>query len=104
MARLMPQNEKNKTEDKQSDFEKVVMAGVGAIVKTVEAAEDLLEDLIKKGETIFEHGKALNEELKHKKKKAGSGDSTEEADNEEEATGEEATGEKTSEEETKAGE
>jgi len=64
--------EENNTPDEHGSFEKVVIAAVGAITKTVEAAGEVLEELIKKGEDFFQHGKAVNEELKHKKKETES--------------------------------
>ena len=56
-------------ENEQSNFEKIIMAGVGAITKTAETAGDLLDELVKKGALSVEQGKALNEELKHDIKK-----------------------------------
>ena len=52
-------------DEEQSNLEKIILAGVGAITKTAETAGDLLEELVKKGELTVEQGKALNEELKH---------------------------------------
>jgi len=65
------------SEKEQGSLEKVLLAGVGAIVKTAETAVELLEDLVKKGEQFFEHGKAVNEELKHKRKEHKKQDETE---------------------------
>jgi len=53
-------------------IEKVVMAAVGAIAKAVESAGEVLEELIKKGDDFIHHGKAVNEELKHKIKETKS--------------------------------
>ena len=61
----MPEEEKS-THDEHG-LEKVVMAAVGAIAKAVESAGEVLEELIKKGDDFIHHGKAINEELKHKK-------------------------------------
>ena len=52
-------------ENEKTSFEKIIMAGVGAITKTAETAGDLLDELVKKGALSVEQGKALNEELKH---------------------------------------
>jgi len=56
-------------ENEKVSFEKIIMAGVGAITKTAETAGDLLDELVKKGAISVEQGKALNEELKHDIKK-----------------------------------
>ena len=45
---------------------KVFLAGVGALATTVEKSQEIVDDLVKKGELTVEQGKALNEELKHK--------------------------------------
>ena len=42
---------------------KVFLAGVGALV---EKSQEIVDDLVKKGELTVEQGKALNAELKHK--------------------------------------
>ena len=49
----------------RSGLEKIILAGIGAVTKTAETANELLEELVKKGELTIEQGKALNEELKH---------------------------------------
>ena len=56
-------------EEEKVSFEKIIMAGVGAITKTAETAGDLLDELVKKGALSVDQGKALNEELKHDIKK-----------------------------------
>jgi len=56
-------------ENEKVSFEKIIMAGVGAITKTAETAGDMLDELVKKGALSVEQGKALNEELKHDIKK-----------------------------------
>ena len=53
------------SENERSTLETILFAGVGAVTKTAEAAGELLEELVKKGELTVEQGKALNEELKH---------------------------------------
>ena len=45
---------------------KVFLAGVGALATTVEKSQEIVDDLVKKGEL----GKALNAELKHKVEEA----------------------------------
>ena len=44
---------------------KLLLAGVGAVAATCEKGEEVLRDLVKKGELTVEQGKVLNEELKH---------------------------------------
>ena len=45
---------------------KVFLAGVGALATTVEKSQEIVDDLVKKGELTVEQSKALNAELKHK--------------------------------------
>lgn len=45
---------------------KVFLAGVGALATTVERSQEIVDDLVRKGELTVEQGKALNAELKHK--------------------------------------
>lgn len=49
---------------------KVFLAGVGALATTVEKSQEIVDDLVKKGEITVEQGKALNAELKHKAEEA----------------------------------
>ena len=44
--------------------------GVGALATTVEKSQEIVDDLVKKGELTVEQGKALNAELKHKVEEA----------------------------------
>ncbi len=44
---------------------KFLLAGIGAAATTAEKSQEILEDLVKKGELTVEQGKALNQELKH---------------------------------------
>ena len=59
-------------EDTMADFDfgeglrKVFLAGVGALATTVEKGQEIVDDLVKKGELTVEQGKALNTELKRK--------------------------------------
>ena len=45
---------------------KVFLAGIGALATTVEKSQEIVDDLVKKGELTVEQGKALNTELKRK--------------------------------------
>ncbi len=49
---------------------KLILAGIGAAVATKEKSEEVLKELVKKGELTVEQGKVLNEELKHNIKEA----------------------------------
>lgn len=49
---------------------KVFLAGVGALATTVEKGQEIVDELVKKGELTVEQGKALNTELKHKMSEA----------------------------------
>ncbi len=51
-------------------FRKVFLAGVGAVAMGAEKSQQVIEDLIKKGEATVEQGKTLNEELSRKASKA----------------------------------
>ena len=45
---------------------KFFLAGIGAVATTAEKSQEILEELVEKGELTVEQGKTLNEELKHK--------------------------------------
>ncbi|MBQ3797233.1 MAG: aspartyl beta-hydroxylase [Butyrivibrio sp.] len=45
-------------------LKKILLAGVGAVALTVEKAEEILDDMVEKGEITVDQGKALNSELK----------------------------------------
>ncbi|MBQ9059281.1 MAG: hypothetical protein IJ125_08875 [Atopobiaceae bacterium] len=45
---------------------KLFFAGVGAMANTMEKSNEIIEDLVKKGELTVEQGKSINEELTHK--------------------------------------
>lgn len=49
---------------------KLILAGIGAAAATKEKSDELLKELVKKGELTLEQGKVLNEELKHNLKDA----------------------------------
>lgn len=51
---------------------KVFLAGVGAIATGAEKSQQIIDDLVKKGEITVEQGKQLNEELSRKASKAAS--------------------------------
>ena len=45
-------------------LKKLLLAGIGAAALTGEKAQDLVDDLVKKGELTVEQGKVLNKELR----------------------------------------
>lgn len=49
---------------------KILLAGVGAVAMGAEKSQELVEELVKKGELTVEQGKILNEELTRKASKA----------------------------------
>ena len=49
---------------------KILLAGVGAVAIGAEKSQELIEELVKKGELTVEQGKILNEELTRKASKA----------------------------------
>jgi len=49
---------------------KIFLAGVGAVATGAEKSQQIIEDLVKKGELTVEQGKTLNEELTRKAAKA----------------------------------
>jgi polyhydroxyalkanoate synthesis regulator phasin len=46
-------------------IKKVFLAGIGAAAEGTEKAQELLNEMIKKGELTVEQGKVLNQELRH---------------------------------------
>ena len=54
-------------------IKKFVLMGIGAAAMTVEKSQQMVDELVKKGELTVEQGKAANEELKHKATEATSG-------------------------------
>ena len=46
-------------------FKNIFLAGVGATAYSFEKAQELVDDLVKKGELTVQQGKVVNEELKH---------------------------------------
>lgn len=55
------------------EIRKLLLAGLGAAVEGKEKGGKLLDELAEKGEVALEHGKVLNEELKHNIRKTISG-------------------------------
>ena len=49
----------------EEGLRKVILAGVGAAAATAEKGQELLHELVQKGESTVEEGKVRNEELKH---------------------------------------
>ena len=43
----------------------LLLAGVGAVALTADMSQELLKELVSRGELTVEQGKALNQELKH---------------------------------------
>lgn len=52
-------------------MKKILLAGIGAAAASAEKSQEILDELVKKGELTVEQGKALNQELKHTVKEAG---------------------------------
>ena len=56
----------------------LLLAGVGAVALTADKSQELLKELVSRGELTVEQGKALNQELKHtfneRKNKSGEKD------------------------------
>ena len=46
-------------------FKNIFLEGVGATAYSVEKAQELVNDLVKKGDLTVQQGKVVNEELKH---------------------------------------
>ena len=46
-------------------FKNIFFEGVGATAYSFEKAQELVDDLVKKGELTVQQGKVVNEELKH---------------------------------------
>ena len=55
-------------DDLSNGVKKAFLAGVGAVAVGAEKSQELVDDLIKKGELTVEQGKVLNEELTRKVK------------------------------------
>lgn len=58
----------NRKMDITEGIKKIFLAGVGAVATTGEAAKNLIDTLVEKGELTVEQGKVLNEELKRNTK------------------------------------
>ena len=46
-----------------NDLKKIILLGIGAAAATVEKSQDLIDELVKKGQLTLHQGKVLNEEL-----------------------------------------
>ena len=46
-------------------IKKLLLAGIGAAALTAEKSQELLDEMVKKGELTVEQGKELNKELRH---------------------------------------
>lgn len=55
-------------DDMADGVKKIFLAGVGAVAVGAEKSQELVDELIKKGELTVEQGKKLNEELTRKVK------------------------------------
>jgi len=51
--------------DFSETMKKIILAGIGAAAETSQKAEELLDEMVKKGEITVEQGKVLNQELRH---------------------------------------
>ena len=49
----------------KEDLKKIFYMGLGAMAMTNDKAKELKEELLKKGEELYEKGAVANEELKH---------------------------------------
>lgn len=47
-------------------FKTLLLAGVGAAALTIDKSQEILKDLVDRGEITVAQGKALNQELKHR--------------------------------------
>jgi len=54
----------------KEDFKKIIYMGLGAMYMTSEKAKDLKEELLEKGQELYDKGVIANEELKHNIKEA----------------------------------
>ena len=63
--------------DLMDGLRKMFLAGVGAVATGAEKSQEVVEELVKKGELTVEQGKTLNQELTRKAKEVidGAGDS-----------------------------
>jgi polyhydroxyalkanoate synthesis regulator phasin len=49
----------------KEDLKNIILMGLGAMSLTTDKAKELKEELLKKGNELYESGKVANEELKH---------------------------------------
>ena len=62
---ILERNEKELYIMAEFSFKNIFVAGVGATAYSFEKAQELVDDLVKKGELTVQQGKVVNEELKH---------------------------------------
>ena len=51
-------------------LKKIILMGIGAAAMTAEKSQQIVDELVKKGELTVEQGKELNQELKRNVKKS----------------------------------
>lgn len=54
----------------KEDLKEILLMGLGALNLTGEKAKELKQELLEKGNELYEQGKVKNEELKHKIKES----------------------------------
>jgi polyhydroxyalkanoate synthesis regulator phasin len=54
----------------KEDLKEILLMGLGALNLTGEKARELKQELLEKGNELYEQGKVKNEELKHKIKES----------------------------------
>ncbi|MUH59457.1 phasin family protein [Bifidobacterium canis] len=62
----MSDDNKNVFPDFGEGLRKIFLAGVGAIATTADKGQEIINDLVQRGELTVEQGKKLNSELAHK--------------------------------------
>lgn len=66
----MPDNNTNHGIDLGEGLRRVFLAGVGALATTAEKGQELINNLVDRGELTVDQGKKLNSELAHNAKEA----------------------------------
>ena len=61
---ILERNEKELYIMAEFSFKNIFLAGVGATAYSFEKAQELVDDLVKKGELTVQQGKVVNEELR----------------------------------------
>ena len=49
-----------------NDLKKILLAGIGAAAVTAEKSQQVVAELVRRGELTVEQGRSINEELQHK--------------------------------------